>query len=147
MNRPTMPCASVPPITPMKMTIVGVVSPRPIDERLQYVVQEADDDQEQRQQGCRGEILVEPDPDDHRKQDDCGTDLHDRQDHDDKGQQAGAGDAGHFEADAGKQGLDDRNADDALGYCADGGACQIQKMFGLIGGDATEKSPARRREL
>src|SRR5262249_49743009 len=30
MKRQTMPCASVPPITPMKMTKAGVVRPRPI---------------------------------------------------------------------------------------------------------------------
>src|SRR5262245_25776111 len=30
MKRPTMPCASVPPITPRKITSAGVVRPRPI---------------------------------------------------------------------------------------------------------------------
>ena len=29
-KRPTIPCASVPPITPTKMTSVGVVRPRPM---------------------------------------------------------------------------------------------------------------------
>ena len=52
-----------------------------------------------------------------------------------------------LKADAGQQGLDDCDADDALGYRAYGRTRQLQKMFTLFGHDAREKTPARRNEL
>jgi hypothetical protein len=48
-----------------------------------------------------------------------------------------------LQADAGQQGLDDCDADDALGYRAYGCTRQLQKMFALFGHDAMEKAPAR----
>ena len=79
MKRPMMPCASVPPITPMRITSVGVVRPPAHDEWFQDVVDEANNDKKYSQLHCGGDILDHPDPDDHGQNDEGCADLHNRQ--------------------------------------------------------------------
>ena len=54
---------------------------------------------------------------------------------------------GHLEADAGQQGLHDRDADHALGDRADGRARQFQEMFALLGNDVGKEAPPARRPV
>src|SRR5258706_15173522 len=99
---PTIPCASVPPITPMKMTSVGVVRPRPITNGFNMLSSTPTMPRNSVIKSAVVKSLVVQSQMITGSRTIPGTDLHDGQKQNRKGEEACARNPCQFEANAGQ---------------------------------------------
>ena len=139
-----MPAAAMPPSAPSRITGIGASTPRPEHQRLQHVVGHAGDEQHHRVQRRRAGAVVAAHPEvgDRRQRDDQRRHLRDAEHEHDHRQHAGQRHAGDEQHDADQDGLDEGDADHALGDGADRRHRQLDEPGAALGADdAREDRP------
>ena len=138
-NNPTIPRAIVPPMTPMMITGMGVVSPRAISNRPEHIVYQPDRNHVGGEdQGMRC-VHRRPAPDDDRQEQDRRSDLYDTQQKGSEGEHAGGRNASGQEASPGEKRLQECDADHAPRHVAYGCAGQLHQFLPAVTERPTEE--------